>query len=246
MANHADPVKIEDRHLLAYLDGEADAQTAALIESSEEYLARARGLRRMQNRLKARLFRVDCPEAMELGEYQLSIVGRKRAKEIKAHLAECPHCRRELDQLRAFLQEETAQVKPHRLDGVKVLIARLLGKRQEGSAPGGLTLRPAYATVRGEYQGPITLEADGVFILLDIRPTDEGQVNLLGQVAADDQERWTGAVVELRQDGALRLTTALDDLGAFRGEGLDPGLIELTIAASEGPVILANIEIRDE
>jgi hypothetical protein len=246
MTNNAGPVKIEDRHLLAYLDGEADAQTAALIESSEEYLARARVLRRMQNRLKARLFRVDCPEATELGEYQLSLLGRKRAKAIKAHLAECPHCRRELDQLRAFLQAGTAQGKAHRLEGVKLLIARLLGEGQQGSASGGFGLGPAYAFVRGGSQGPVTLEAEGVLILLDIQPSDEGQVNLLGQVAADDQERWTGATVEVRRDEALLLTTSLDDLGAFRGKGLDPGLIELTITASEGTVILAAVEIRDE
>jgi hypothetical protein len=85
-----------------------------------------------------------------------------------------------------------------------------------------------------------------VLILLDIQPTGEGQVNLLGQVAADDQERWTGAEVEVRRDEALLLTTSLDDLGAFRCKRLDPGLIELTITAGEGTVILAAVEIRDE
>lgn len=246
MVNHTDSSKIEDRHLLAYLDGEADAETAARIESSPEHLARANELRRMQDRLRAKLLRLDCPESLELGEYQLGYLKRKQAKVIERHLAECPHCRRELEQLRAFLKEEKPQAMQGLLDGVKVLIARLVGQGGEAGVPGGLRLSPAYATLRGGSQGPVTLEADGVLILLDFQPGGEGGVDLLGQVAAGDQGHWTGAAVELRRDGTLVLSTALDDLGAFRGKALEPGLIELSITASGGPVVLANFEIRDE
>lgn len=246
MVNDAESEKIEDRHLLAYLDGEVDAQTAKRIEASEELLARARELAQVQNRLKARLQRVDCPEAQELGEYQLGYLSRKRVKEIERHLAECPHCRRELEQLRAFLHEETPQARSRLSDRAKVLIARLLGAGMEGAAPGGLALQPAYASLRGNHQGPLTLEAEGALILLDIQPAGERRASLLGQVAADDQERWTGAEVEIRREGELLLTTTLDNLGAFRCQALEPGLIELSIAASDGRVILAAVEIRDE
>ncbi len=246
MANNTNPNKIDDRQLLAYLDGEADKETAGRIEASEEYLQRARELAQMEKRLKAQLFRVDCPEAMELGEYHLGLLNRKRSKVIKQHIKECPHCARELDQLRAFLQEGMPQEKETLLNGVKVLIARLLGETQQSSTQGGLALSPAYISLRGESRGPMTLEADGVLIMLDFQPTEDRKVNILCQLAADDQVKWTGANIELRRGGMILLKSKLDDLGAFRGEGLDPGLIELTITSSEGTIILANFEIRDE
>lgn len=246
MTSDNDPVKIEDRHLLAYLDGEADAQMTALIESSEEHLGRAAALAQMQNRLKAKLHRVDCPETLQLGEYKLGLLNRKRVNIIEEHVADCPHCQRELDQLQAYLQEDTPQARLDHLKGVKVLIARLLGEGLERSAPGGFLLRPAYATLRGGNQGLLTLEADGVLIILDIQPSIEKQVKILGQVVAQDQRRWTGATVDLRQDSTMILTSVLDDLGAFRIERIESGMIELTIIASDGLVILANLEIRDE
>ena len=205
MANNTNPNKIEDRQLLAYLDGEADKETADRIEASEEYLQRARELARMENHLKAQLFRVDCPEAMELGEYQLGLLNRKRSKGIEQHIKECPHCARELDQLRAFLQEGMPQAKETWLNGVKVLIARLLGETQESSMQGGLALSPVYVSLRGESRRPMTLEADGVLIMLEFQPTEDRKVNLLCQLAADDQEKWTGAKVELRRGAPQRL-----------------------------------------
>jgi hypothetical protein len=241
--NHIEPVKIEDRHLLAYLDGELDAQTTAIIESSAEYLKRAQELRRMQNRLRARLQRVDCPESTELGEYQLALLSRKRSKAIEAHLNDCPHCRRELEQLRAFLHAEAQQEKPHSLEGVKILVARLLGVPGES---GGLVLSPAYAALRGLSRGPVTLEAQGALILLDLQPGEAGHMTLLGQVAADEQEQWTGAAVELRREGRLLLRTSLDDLGAFQAANLEPGSIELTIESNAGPIILANFEVQED
>ena len=100
------------------------------------------------------------------------------------------------------------------------------------------------AALRGEGKGPITFEADGILIVLDVQPAAEGLVRILGQVAADDQDRWTGASVELRQVGMLQMAATVDDLGAFRFEGVLPGSTEFLITPLSGDAVLVpNVEI---
>ena len=76
--------------------------------------------------------------------------------------------------------------------------------------------------------------------MLDIQPTHEGKADILGQVAADDQDQWTGALVELHQGNELKFSTAVDDLGAFRSEGIMSGLIELRIIPKDHSLILVS------
>ncbi len=90
----------------------------------------------------------------------------------------------------------------------------------------------------------MTFEVDGVVIILDIQPTNKGMVALLGQVAADHQEQWTGALAELRQGGELEFSATVDDLGAFRSEGVIPGPKELRITPKGGSVVvMMNFEL---
>jgi hypothetical protein len=102
-------------------------------------------------------------------------------------------------------------------------------------------LRPA---LRGESKGPLIFEADGVVITLDVQPSSNGQVSILGQVAADEQDQWTNALVELQQADGPRMTATLDDLGAFRFETVRPGATQIVITSTEGVVIQSpDIEI---
>jgi hypothetical protein len=88
------------------------------------------------------------------------------------------------------------------------------------------------------------LEADGLVITLDIQPGPNEQVSILGQVAAEDQDRWTGAVVKVQQADTPPRTATLDDLGAFRFAKIDPGSVQLTITSSDGTVVqIPNLDI---
>jgi hypothetical protein len=102
---------------------------------------------------------------------------------------------------------------------------------------------PAFA-LRGESEGPVIFEAEGVVIILDMQPADEGKLNVLGQNAADDQEEWTGATVTLQQIDES-YTTYLDDLGAFRFEEIPSGPGQITITSQQGTEIkIPNIDIK--
>jgi hypothetical protein len=156
---------------------------------------------------------------------------------ITQHVRECPHCASELAELESFLGKQMTGSEDSFLGRAKVLIARLVGS-------GDLTFTPTPVALRGEGKGPITFAAEGIIIVLDIQPTIDGNANILGQVAADHQDDWTGAQVELRRDSLLQISTTVDDLGAFQCEGVIPGQQELRIFPKNGSVVvISNFEV---
>jgi len=226
--NCISPPELSDRQLLEFLDGEAEPETTHHLGICQYCSNRADALARLQNGLTARLYRITCPSPLELGEYHLRILPSPQMLVIAQHVRACPHCEAEVAQLENFLQDLTMDMKPAPTP-VRVLIARLLGGSGEGRAP--------IPALRGEQKGPIILEAEGVVITLDVEPGSDGQGSMLGQVAADDQDQWTNASVELQQADLPPQTTSLDDLGAFRFETVRPGATRIMITSTEGVVI---------
>jgi hypothetical protein len=232
------PPELDDGQLLAYLDGETDHGIATHLAQCPYCREKARQVSHWHQQLTTRLYRVTCPTSIELGDYHFGLVSTSQAVAIARHVSECPHCQREVAQLRDYLRGELAppsEVGP--LERMKVLVARLVT---------GPDRAPVSAGIRGEATGPITWEADGVLVVLDIQPAADGRAKILGQVAADDQDYWTGAQVELRQAGELQATVTVDDLGAFRCEAVSPGSAEILITPSRGsPILVPNVEIID-
>lgn len=227
------PPELDDKQLLIYLDGQADEATRSHLTDCTHCRERAQALDRLQKRLTSKLYRHTCPSSIELGEYHLRMLPASQMLVIAQHVRECPHCAREIAELEEFFLGDLQPMEGNLLGKVKVLIARLVGEGTGESAP-------AFAALRGKAKGPLTLEADGILIVLDIQPSNEGKVNILGQVAAEDQEQWTQATVELRQGGELLFTTTVDDLGAFHVEGIIPGSKELQIIPKDRSLIMVS------
>ena len=237
--NCISPPELEDRLLLAYLDGEADQNIALHLQRCPYCRERAKALALEQNILTSRLYRISCPSAAELGEFHLRMLSSNRMLVISQHLRECPHCVREIEQLKGFLNALSPVSKGNLLQQTKRLIAQLASGRGRSGAVG----EPSFA-LRGEEKGPLTFESEGVVIVLDIQPANEGKVNILGQVAADDQDDWTGATVILQPTNEEATTVFLDDLGAFRFEGVSSGSIQITISSLHGvEVRIPNIDV---
>lgn len=224
------PPELDDKQLLAFLDGEADKEIIAHLQGCIYCHQKAENLDHFQKRLITRLYRHTCPSAMELGEYHLHILPASQMLIIGQHLRECTHCTHEVAQLESFLSAQESSL----LGQAKLLIARLV------SAPAIATT----TALRGEGKGPITFAIDNIIIVLDIQPATAGKVNILGQVAADPQDDWTGALVELRKDHQLEISSTVNDLGAFQCEGVIPGQQELWIKPKNGSiVVMANFEV---
>src|SRR5690606_12728269 len=132
------PPELEDRDLLAYLDGQTTRRVLAHLEQCAHCRERANRLAQLQTQLTAHLYRADCPQPAELGEYHLNLLPAGRAAEVAAHLAGCPRCRQEVAQLQAYLGSLAPDLEPGLLDiareRVRVLVAQLVS----GWAPGGL------------------------------------------------------------------------------------------------------------
>ena len=73
------PPPLNEIELLVYLDGEADQEISAHIEECPHCRERAAKLARVQDRLSKVLFRVTCPDPVELGEYHLGLLAGERA-----------------------------------------------------------------------------------------------------------------------------------------------------------------------
>jgi hypothetical protein len=228
------PPELDDKQLMAYLDGEADEATRSHLKGCAHCREKAETLDRFQKRLISKLYRLTCPPSIQLGEYQLRMLPASQMLVIGQHLRECPYCAREVSELEGFLSDEVPV--EGLLGRAKLLIARLVGA-------GDLTFTPAPA-LRGEAKGPITFAAEGMIIVLDIQPDMEGRVDILGQVAADNQDDWTGALVELRKDSQFKISSRVDDLGAFQCEGVIPGQHELRITSKNGSIVMiSNFEV---
>jgi hypothetical protein len=179
---------------------------------------------------------------MELGDYHLGLLPAPQMLMVAQHVRECPLCSREVAELEDFLQDLAPEVSL--LGTARVFFARLMGRQTGSGQPGENGFMPPVVALRGEAKGPLTFEADGTVIVLDIQATIDGKANILGQIAADDQEQWTDAIVELRQDNELQLSISVDDLGAFQAEGVTPGPKELRITSKDRSlVVVSNFEV---
>jgi len=237
--NCISPPELEDSQLLAYLDGETDQQTKSHLEHCEYCREKAKALGRLQDHLSSRLYRITCPSSLELGEYHLHMLESSQMLLVAQHLRECPHCTREITQLKEFLSDLKLTSEENLLGKVKVLIAHLIaGQLGESSST------PDFAALRGEAKGPLVFEADGIVITLDVQSSLNGKISMLGQVATDDQDDWTGAIVKLLQIDMPELTSVLDGLGAFAFEGIRLGSTQLKIISPNGvEVQIPNTDI---
>ena len=224
------PPELDDKQLLAYLDDQADESTLLHLNACAYCREKAATLEHFQKNLTTRLYRFACPPPIELGEYHLRTLPSAQMLSIAQHVRECPSCSREVAQLEGFLSDLDVRTQTGLPEKARVLIAQLVG-----AGTGSLA---AAAALRGEEKGPLSFAAEGMMIVLDIQPTVQGKVNLFGQVAADDQDAWTGRVVELWTENQRQFSGTLDDMGAFQWEGVMPGWYELRITAGDGSAVI--------
>jgi anti-sigma factor RsiW len=240
------PPELTDRDLLAYLDGEADPQVAEHLERCPHCRQRAARLAHLQGHLTAQLYRLVCPPPQELGEYHLGLLAADRAAAVAYHLAECPHCTREIAQLQDYLADlspalDLSQVE--RVVGrVRVLVARLLAAGDEAGWPGQPSLAPALPGLRGAEAGPLIYQADGLQVLIQIQEDVQqpGRKTILGLVTGLDNPHQLE--VHVWQAGQRIATAPVDELGNFALSNVTPGSYELILS---GPEVEIHIQALD-
>lgn len=235
-----------DADLLAYLDGETDETLTRAIEASADVRQRLEELAREDRRLAVGLYRSTCPDAHELGEYELALLPGERAALVAQHVAQCPHCALELQELRAFLREAAADLEYTFLERVRVLVARLV---PDLPAAGGGPV-PALAGMRGATNGPLFYDAGDVQVSLDVQDdaAGGGRKSVLGLITGVDPAGWQAML--WREDGqeeardAIRAeTVTVDELGNFVFEALHPGSYQLILRGGELEVVIQDLAV---
>lgn len=229
------PPELEDAQLLAYLDGEADPATAEHLEKCAHCRERTERLALLSDHLTASLYRATCPSPVELGEYQLRLLDRGDAAAIRGHLAECPHCSREVGQLEIYLGELAPDLEIGLLErmreGVRVVIARLTNG-VAGGMVGQPALSPAYAGLRGAEAEPLVYQAEGAQIVVEVQADAErpGRQAVLGLVMGMDTSELVAHVWRTEE----RVTAVpVDELGNFVVRDLTSGRYDLILSGPE-------------
>lgn len=236
----------DDQALLAYIDGEAGPEVQRHVEQCSHCQQRARQLAALQHRLTARLYRALCPTPHELGEHHLGILPPAQAEAVARHLADCPHCTREVDQLAEYLGKLAPSVETSLLErvreGVRVLVARLVSGGPEIPSVGQPALAPVYAGIRGEEREPCLYQANGIQVVIGIQADTEqpGSKAILGLVTGLDPSE---VKAHLWRANRLVTTVPVDELGNFVISGLAPGSYELFLSGPEIEIHIQDLEI---
>lgn len=243
MTNEQRP-ELGDAQLLAYLDGEADSEVVEHMEQCAQCRERAKQMALLQGRLTSRLYRLACPSSIDLGEYHLGLLGQEQTGAVALHLAECPHCSREVAQLQAYLADLEPDVTLGTLEQVKIVIAELVrGVQGLGQLP-TLAPAPAYAGLRGEEAGPLVYQGDAFQIVFEVQRDAEHRERhaLLGLVTGPDLEDLDAL---LWRAGNLVATVPVDQLGNLYIPNLSPGHYELILRGAQVEIQIPSLPVGD-
>jgi len=238
------PPEPDDARLLAFLDGQPDEPIAAHLRDCSYCRGRAQRLERMEVVLRSLLYRMSCPSPQELGEYHLGVLAGKQARAIGRHLAECPHCAREVAQLESFLGDlapvHAPSLAEQIVEQIDVLVARLAGG-VSGLLPTP-QLAPVPAGVRGGGSGPAIYEAAGVRVYMTSQPAEDrgARRELLGLLTGVDA---AGFGAYLWQGGRLVATALVDAGGNFVVHDLAPAPYELVLSGPGQEIYIERLEV---
>ncbi len=189
----------------------------------------------LESNLKTTLYRITCPDSLELGEYNLGMMDPKRTAVIQRHLGECPRCTQELSLLKSYLESLAPDLETSLVERVKIWIAQLIPQPAGGLSP-ALGLRGERGVIlhyqAGEAQ--LTLEAqDGPF----------GRKTLFGLLLGLDT---AGFQAHLWQAGEKLAQTEVDDLGNFILEGIQPGKYELILSGPQAEIHVQDVVVNGD
>lgn len=232
------PPPLTDEQLNAALDNQAEPAVHDHLSRCSWCAARLAQAQQFDRTLHNALYRIDCPSPQQLGDYHLGLVDHTLERSIIRHVEHCQLCTQELEELRVFLTAGAAPAPTQPAPRVKqtplgARLGELVAQLLPATHP-----QPGFA-LRGNSTGPIMAEADGTTIVLDVQSSANDQVMLMGQIVAEDQERWNGAIVELRQDSTIKAALTVDDLGSFNCT-LPAGPTDVRITPERGDAIVLN------
>jgi hypothetical protein len=239
-----DPAAIADWELVAYADGEALEHVAEHLKRCAACRARLETYRTLEQSLRERLYRLDCPSPDALRAYYWGHLPDGEQARIETHLETCPHCATELAELEQFVASERETPTGTLLDRARVAAerARLAVARLVSPSP---NLAPA---LRGETREVLLFEADDVALSLNLEQETTGRYTLFGQILSPEPADTVGGQVEVSFQGEDRapVRTAVDANGGFALPDLCPGVYQLVADLPDRRVVVPTLTLRSE
>ena len=226
--------QLTEDQISSILDDEADPELLERVAQSPEDAARVEQARHMEQNLRASLYRWDCPTSGQLRDYHMRLIAHDEMHMINHHITVCALCKKELAELESFLDQGKPTPQPKKRRSFRSWLNAIMPQ----------PLLSGAGAMRGEQATSQVFDANGITVVVDTRPAGDEQVELIGQVATDEVDVWVGALVEVRQDGAILKVTTVDDIGGFSCAPLPAVKIELCITPqSEKPILLPEIAL---
>jgi hypothetical protein len=250
------PGLIRDEELIAYLEGEpvrpAVVRHVARCQHCAEQVA---GYRRMQQALKSKLYRWNCPPNQLLGEYQLGLLDEQETLQVQSHLSICHLCAAEVASLANFLATDFVVVTPsvsrnhHSVQSIRQTLDTWVG--QEIRKIAATLVQPKQQHRLRDAAVPVSswprrYGADDVTITLQVEPDQKDGLRLIGFVIRQEQplEALQDIPVFLLAEGDILYTQVIDDLGNFVFTGLPPATYTLEVRFPSATIVIGQLQIQ--
>jgi hypothetical protein len=253
---------LDDLELIAAIDGEASSEVMAHLRACHACAARAQHFAGLQGLLRRRFFRMFCPSTDDLVAFHHGMPPGEQHTSIAAHVADCPHCYRELSLLKQIATDALAGRAPPVFgseyadlhDEVRELPAEeaLVGLRQViAAAPLGHSLGEApngSRVARGASEfAQYAYQAENLQITIDVQPAfDRSDRRTLTGVLFLDNDLPPGgcqASAHSARDNQLIQTAELDKLGYFVFPNMLPGVYRLFLRLPDREVVIEAINL---
>lgn len=237
--------------LMSWADEEASTAVVAHVASCRVCQETATEYRQIGVRLSSILNRVDCPDAGVLVDYAYDLLAPEQRTVVAAHILDCTRCTGDLRDLRdemaapAVPQSERTPI----VEQIVATIGRLLPP---------LPQLPLRASTRGVRTRAATYDAESLQISIEAtvanasgsRDGDSSDVTVRGMVmladADDDESMLQRSRVDLldQDDGALILSTNVDQFGMFLLAHIQPGVYDLQVSLPDRAVLIKDLWCR--
>ncbi len=200
------------------------------VEAANDYINQEHleMIRREEQQLFEKLYRVTCPEPLALGEWHLGLLEESAFDKVSAHLNQCPHCQEELAQLIENLE------RPLRLrEAPASLVKRIVLTLQTMMGNGGAPI--ARAALRGNSW--TVCYASGNYMVSLTQQTHPSGIALMGSLLSPT----TTGRAALRQGAAVRYDAPLSQSATFTFDGVTPGKYDLIIEVPDAELVVPDL-----
>lgn len=235
MAECIAPPEIPESDLLRHLGGERDLETSEHLQRCEHCTGRLEDLRRALAGLARKVYRAECPPAMELTGYHLGELEAGDRRRVQEHLALCAACREELAGFRQFL--DATEIEPIEETGILERAGVWVSSLFAGGAD---RTSPAAAGLRGEAEVVRVYQAGEFQVTLSILPETGGSLSVTGLLSGVSPDGWTAELWH----AVLRVSVVETNPGGeFHFEAVPPGAYTLILDGPQGEVHIQDLQI---